>query len=116
MLLNPKEYNIATAKVISAIAVSAALTKYFRLYLSAQTPAKGETNTMGSIAAAVKSAINDPDCSCKVICQVTACETSIEPNIDTNWPAIKKLAFLFQFNLFPLLSMIAPPLKYNILE
>jgi hypothetical protein len=61
MLRTPEKYRMATASVTRAIAPSEIFTRYLRLYLSAHTPANGETNTIGKSAAQVNIVIMPPD-------------------------------------------------------
>ena len=53
-------------------------------------------NTIGKSAAQVNRVMMMPDFVSSVICQVIAYCTSMEPNIDRNWPVMNKTALRFQ--------------------
>ncbi len=53
-------------------------------------------STIGSIPAAVYSVIQAPERVSSVMCQPIACCTSMEPNMEANWPPMNKPALRFQ--------------------
>jgi hypothetical protein len=90
--------------------------RYFRLNLSAQTPANGDIKNLGRNPATVKMAIIIPDCVVRVICHTMAYWTTIEPNIDNACPVKNNAVFFFQFISITEMILLSAKLPANTQE
>lgn len=88
---------MASNSVLTAMVPSENIISFLRSYLSAQTPAKGETNSSGSKLQAIEIVMYIPDFVVSVIYQVIANCTSAEPKREIDWLPMNTPAFFFQF-------------------
>lgn len=85
----PPSMSSASARVVTAIVPSAAMTSALRFTRSAHTPPKIETTACGRNPKSVLSASTAPDFVSIVRCHMTAYCTSIEPKRETVCPERK---------------------------
>lgn len=93
----PVKNSIAKTSVDNAITPSDTMMRVFLLYLSAHTPAKGESKRFGRNPKMIDSVIIIPDWVSRAMYQVIANCTIEEPNSDTVWLDRKRAVFFLQF-------------------